>query len=101
VTREMTLDALGQKAFASALTTARERSASALGPHPRSKTVLTFAGPFRWLISAFHKAEKSAPRELRAVTLGWSPGLSTELAARISILEIHWLPAPSISAIKQ
>jgi len=73
----MTLDALWQQSLASALATARERGASALGPHPRPKTVLLLAGPFRWLISAFHKAEKFAPRELRAVTLGWSGGLST------------------------
>jgi hypothetical protein len=75
---EMTLDTFRQQAFAPALTPTRQGSPSALGPHARPKTVLLFAGPFRWLISAFHKTEKSAPRELRAVTLEWSGGLSTQ-----------------------
>jgi hypothetical protein len=34
------------------------------------------ARSFGWLISAFHKAEKLARRELRAVTLGWGRALS-------------------------
>ena len=74
----MALDPFGQEALTSALTPARERGASAFGPHPRPKTMLTFAGPFRWLISAFHKAEKFAPRELRAVTLGMEAVLSNQ-----------------------
>ncbi len=56
--REMTIDAFWQQTFASALTTAREGGASAFGPHAGAKTVLLLARSFRWLISAFHKAEK-------------------------------------------
>src|SRR4029077_5296500 len=78
----MTLDTFRQQAFASALTATRERGASAFCPHTRPKTVLLLASPFGWLISAFHKTEKSAPRELRAVTLGWGGGLSTRSGAR-------------------
>jgi len=77
VARVMALDALRQEAFAAALATAREGSASAFGPHAGAKTVLAFARSLGWLISAFHKTEKFAGRELRAVTLGWSGGLST------------------------
>lgn len=73
----MTLDAFRQEPFAPALTTTREGGASAFGPHASTKTVLLFARSLRWLISTFHKAEKFARRELRAVTLGWSGGLST------------------------
>jgi hypothetical protein len=56
--REMTIDAFWQQTFAAALTTAREGGASAFGPHAGAKTVLLLARSFRWLISAFHKAEK-------------------------------------------
>jgi len=66
----MALDPLWQQALTSALAAARECGAPTFRAHARAKTVLTFARPFRWLISAFHKAEKSARRELRAVTLG-------------------------------
>ena len=76
VAGEVAFDAFRQETLSAALTTARERRASAFGPHPRAKSVLLFARSFRWLISAFHKAENSRPRELRAVTLGWSGGLS-------------------------
>src|SRR5438477_8003842 len=72
----MELDSLWQQAIASALAPPRECGAPAFRAHARAKTVLTFARPFRWLISAFHKAEKSARRELRAVTLGWGRALS-------------------------
>ena len=78
MTRVVTLDAFRQKSFPSALTPAREGGASALGPHPGAKTVLLLASSLGWLVSAFHKTKKSAPRELRAVTLEWSGGLSTE-----------------------
>ena len=74
--REVAVDAFRQETLAAALTTASERGAPALGPHPCAKTVLLFARSFRWLISAFHKAENFAGRELRAVTLGWGGGLS-------------------------
>jgi hypothetical protein len=58
VAREMTIHAFWQQAFASALATTGERGAPAFGAHARAKTVLLLAGSFRWLISAFHKAEK-------------------------------------------
>jgi hypothetical protein len=77
VAGEVTLDAFRQETLSAALTTARERGPSTLGPHPRAKSVLLFSRSFRWLIGAFHKAENSRPRELRAVTLGWDRGLST------------------------
>jgi len=56
--RVMAVDAFRQKTFATALATARKGGASAFRPHPRPKTVLALACSFRWLISAFHKAEK-------------------------------------------
>jgi hypothetical protein len=56
--REMTIDAFWQQTFAAALTTTRQGSASAFGPHAGAKTVLLLARSFGWLISAFHKAEK-------------------------------------------
>jgi hypothetical protein len=56
--REMTIDAFWQQTFAAALTTAREGGASAFRSHARPKTVLLLARSFRWLISAFHRAEK-------------------------------------------
>jgi hypothetical protein len=74
--RVMALDSLRQKPLAAALPAASQGGAPAFGPHPRAKPVLAFASSLRWLVSAFHKAEKSARRELRAVTLGWSGGLS-------------------------
>jgi len=70
VTRVMSIDAFGKKPFAAALTAPGERRASAFRSHPGAKTVLTFARALRWLVSAFHKAEKCPRRELRAVTLG-------------------------------
>jgi hypothetical protein len=74
-----------QKPFTSALTASRERGAAAFGPHARAKTVLAFACALGWLISAFHKAEKYLRRELRAVTLGWSRGLSMRAERTMSI----------------
>jgi hypothetical protein len=72
----MSIDTFGQKPLPTALAAPRKRGASAFRPHPGTKTVLAFAGSLRWLVSAFHKAEKYARRELRAVTLGWSEALS-------------------------
>ena len=74
--RKVAVDAFRQETLAAALTTASERGAPALGPHPCAKTMLLFARSFRWLISAFHKSEKFAGRELRAVTLEWDKRLS-------------------------
>jgi hypothetical protein len=71
VARVVALGPRWQKAFTSALTPAREGGPSAFRSHTRAETVLSLPGPFRWLISAFHKAEKFASRELKAVTLGW------------------------------
>ena len=68
--REMALNAFRQESLASALATSREGGASAFRPHACPKTVLPLARSFRWLIGAFHKAENSRPRELRAVILG-------------------------------
>jgi hypothetical protein len=42
----MHLHALGQEAFATALTTPGERGASAFGAHARAETVLLFPGSF-------------------------------------------------------
>jgi len=56
--REMAIDAFWQQTFASALATTGEGGSPAFGPHARAKTVLLLARSFRWLISAFHKAEK-------------------------------------------
>ena len=53
----MFLDAFRQQTFAAALPPAREDRATAFGPHPGTKTVLTFAGSLRWLVSPFHKGE--------------------------------------------
>jgi len=72
----MALDTFGQKPLPPALTTSREGGASAFRPHACPKTVLPLARSFRWLIGAFHKAENSRPRELRAVILGWGKALS-------------------------
>jgi hypothetical protein len=52
----MILHALGQQAFAPALSPPRKGSAAALGFHAGSKTVLTFTRALRWLIRAFHSA---------------------------------------------
>ena len=70
------LNAFWKKTLASALSTPCESRSSAFGAHARAKPVLALASPFRWLISAFHKTEKFARRELRAVTLGWERVLS-------------------------
>lgn len=72
----MSIYAFGKEAFPAALTAPCKCGASAFRPHPGTKTVLTFARSLRWLVSAFHKAEKYLRRELRAVTLGWSKALS-------------------------
>lgn len=76
VARVMALDSFRQKPLSPALPAASQRGAPAFGSHPRAEPVLAFTSSLRWLVGAFHKAEKSAPRELRAVSLGWSGGLS-------------------------
>ena len=74
--RVVTLNAFGQKPLSATLTPTRERGASAFGAHARPETVLLLARSFGWLISAFHKAENSRRRELRAVILGTGTPLS-------------------------
>ena len=46
--------ALRQQTLTTALTTPSQASATLLRAHPRTKTVLTFAGAFRSLVGAFH-----------------------------------------------
>jgi len=54
----MPLDAFRQQPLAAALAAAGKSCATAFGTHAGTKTVLTFARPFRWLVSAFHKTGK-------------------------------------------
>jgi hypothetical protein len=56
----MFLDAFGEQPFSTALPPACEDRATALSPHPRTKSVLSFPCSLGWLISAFHKTEKEA-----------------------------------------
>jgi hypothetical protein len=53
----MFLDTFRQQTFAAALPPTRKSRATAFGPHPGTKTVLTFACTFRWLVSPLHKGE--------------------------------------------
>ena len=54
----MYLDAFREQAFAPALPPARQGGAARFRFHARTKTVLAFACPLRWLVSPFHKTEK-------------------------------------------
>jgi hypothetical protein len=81
----MAINPFRQKPLASTLTASRECGATAFGPHAGAKTVLAFPCPLRWLIGAFHKSEKYLRRELRAVTLGWSRGMSISGNARCDL----------------
>jgi hypothetical protein len=56
----MSLDAFGEQPFSAALPPACEYRATALSPHPRTKSVLSFPCSLGWLISAFHKTEREA-----------------------------------------
>ena len=58
--RVLHVGALRQQALTATLTTARESGAAAFGAHPRTKTMLTFPGPFRALQCAFHKQSVTA-----------------------------------------
>ena len=73
--RVLSLDAFWKQAFATALSPACKCRATALGLHPGTKTVLTFACSLGGLISSFHKIRK-ASAGLRAVTLEMGMGLS-------------------------
>jgi hypothetical protein len=53
----MAVDAFRQKAFASALASACERSPAAFRFHSSAKAMLALASPLGWLIRAFHKTE--------------------------------------------
>jgi hypothetical protein len=74
--RVMAIHSLRQKTLSTPLTASGKSGAAAFGLHASAKTMLALASSFRSLISAFHKTEKFARRELKAVTLGWSRGLS-------------------------
>jgi hypothetical protein len=54
----MQLHALWQQALAAPLTPPRESRAPTFAFHAGAKSVLTFARPFGWLISAFHIRRK-------------------------------------------
>jgi len=53
------LDAFREQAFAPALPPACQGGAARFRFHARTKTVLAFACPLRWLVSPFHKTENS------------------------------------------
>jgi hypothetical protein len=48
------LRSLGEQTFTAALASARESGTAAFGLHPRTETVLTFAGSLGTLKSSFH-----------------------------------------------
>jgi hypothetical protein len=54
----MLIHALWQQSFPPALAPAGEGGASAFGFHACAKAMLTFAGAFGRLVSAFHKSER-------------------------------------------
>jgi hypothetical protein len=55
--RVMPFHASREQAFAAALSAARQRRAAPFCFHAGTKTMLTFARSFGWLVSAFHKTE--------------------------------------------
>ena len=70
----MLLGAFGQKPFAAALPPARERGASGLCLHARTKAMLPFAGSLGSLESAFHNDR--APGGWRVATVKGGRALS-------------------------
>jgi hypothetical protein len=54
----MPLDTFREQAFAAALPPACEYRATAFGPHPDTKAVLTLACSFGWLVGPLHKTGK-------------------------------------------
>ena len=72
----MSINALREQAFATALAAARKSGPTAFGPHPGTETVLAFPRSFGWLIGAFHKTGNRSAGP-RALTLGASLALST------------------------
>ena len=57
MTRVMLFYTLWEQTFATALATACEGRAPPFCLHASTKTMLMFACPFGWLVSAFHKTE--------------------------------------------
>jgi hypothetical protein len=76
MTRVMAIHPFRQQPLSAALPAPGQRRPTALGSHPGAETVLAFPSSLRWLVGTFHKAEKYARRELRALTLKWGQGLS-------------------------
>jgi hypothetical protein len=85
----MAFDAARQQTFAAALPAPGERSAAALGLHPRAETVLAFARPFGRLISAFHKTELFARRDFGAVTVEMRGALSITRRLTVDLAFAH------------
>ena len=88
------VDAFGEQTLATALAPSREGGASALGPHACAKSMLSFAGTFGALESAFHINIRTAKDRRRAM-LGSREGLSMECTR-----ESH-LPEAQVSGIRK
>ena len=89
VARVMAFDAFGQQTFAAALTPPGEGGAAAFRFHPRTKTVLAFAGAFGRLVSAFHEAEQFSRRDFGAVTVEMAKGLSIARKLTLDLAFAH------------
>lgn len=76
----MPVNAFWQQAFATALAPACKRGSAALCFHTCAKPMLAFTRSLGWLISAFHNLNLLGS-DLRAVTVGARPALSTILVA--------------------
>jgi len=72
----MPLHPFWQQAFPAAPASPGKSRPPAFAFHPGAESVLTFARPFRWLISAFHKNRKVVSARRRAVIVGMSEALS-------------------------
>jgi len=84
----MAIDAFRQQPLAATLATARESGASALGPHARAEAVLAFTSSFRWLKSAFHKAEKFRSARIESGYLRMERGIVNAGGRRVSIYSL-------------
>jgi hypothetical protein len=71
----ISLNALWEQAFTTALSPARKRRTAAFGFHAGTKTVLMFPCSFGRLVSPFHKTAKTSAG-LGAVKLGMTTALS-------------------------
>jgi hypothetical protein len=76
VAGKVALNTFGQKSLPAALPPAGKYGAAALGLHAGAEPVLAFARAFRWLISAFHRAENRCWRDLGAVKVWMTKALS-------------------------